>query len=750
MFTPFYRLILSRNSYTSTITRVYSISSASVSKIDSYNQVDYIKSIDDTTASNLDWLSVKNNILSMRGNLNKKNVDAVLLKVLVSSKNLIAASLFAQHLKSRHEELNLGSINSMLYMYSTIAKQRELTSEEKKFVLDTHKILYEKYKVLDSSTSEQLLQVLCGINEWEKALLVLEEIHLSAVPTHLAYSTMIATFFRLNKKKKALALIEQSIKYKRPLQHIAYEEWMKYIVRKYKDKKTIAKYLDEILKHIGTNWAVITESTAKQLRDLYISLDWESQFARIRKSDGQCSSCKDSLDRLTLSDEEFRTLQQNIKEKLIIGSDLLLKTTHDELKRFLESVERFAPYDVVLDGLNICYAANRGPHIDKLLLLENVVDYFVKKNKKILLLGRQHMLRWNKKTMDRIKFKTCSFLTDNLSQDDPFFITAAILSGPHTDIVSKDLLRGHKFNLKDDTLKQLFKRWQWQHQWMIFSTYQKGLIIQPPLQFTPCAQKQGTTWHIPFESETVAATAVVINLWLIMPPQVKSNSKQGKKGSKTEVSSNAPKPNQARSHNDIPTNARLRRNLERVEMLARPTSRRLRSLWDEKCAILPREKRDKIKSALEEDYFLSPEQTEQYFQAMQDPSRRWSGPAGLLNKKESPDKSKELRQRQKWLVNFSAQVAYRLCDYIAKGQKEMLVSNRLRSIADVVLERVAEILGEPKPTRTNPGRLPRFMVAISDRIAVWIENAVYRADAIEPLEAGGDEHMRLDAEKPFV
>lgn len=41
----------------------------------------------------------------------------------------------------------------------------------------------------------------------------------------------------------------------------------------------------------------------------------------------------------------------------------------------------------------------------------------------------------------------------------------------------------------------------------------------------------------------------------------------------------------------------------------------------------------------------------------------------------------------------SFQVAYHLCDYIAKGQKEMLVSNRLRSIADVVLERVAEILG---------------------------------------------------------
>ncbi|XP_047028063.1 uncharacterized protein LOC124636167 isoform X1 [Helicoverpa zea] len=198
--------------------------------------------------------------------------------------------------------------------------------------------------------------------------------------------------------------------------------------------------------------------------------------------------------------------------------------------------------------------------------------------------------------------------------------------------------------------------------------------------------------------------------------------------------------------------ARLRRNMERVEMLARPNSRRLRSLWDEKCAILPRDRRDKIKSALEEDYFLSPEQTEQYFQALNESSRRWSGPGGMVSRKEHVDRSKELRQRQKWLVNFSAQVAYRLCDYIAKGQKEMLVSNRLRAIADVVLERVAEILGEPKPTRTNPGRLPRFMVAISDRIAVWIENAVYRADASEPIGAvkGGDEHMRLDAEKPLI
>ncbi|KAJ2951773.1 hypothetical protein O0L34_g13938 [Tuta absoluta] len=202
-------------------------------------------------------------------------------------------------------------------------------------------------------------------------------------------------------------------------------------------------------------------------------------------------------------------------------------------------------------------------------------------------------------------------------------------------------------------------------------------------------------------------------------------------------------------------------DMDRVAALARPNARRLRSLWDENAAMMPKERRDKIKSALEEDYFLSPEQTEQYFQALTEASRRIPYGGGLagyggglqpLSAKENAARQRELQQRQKWLVNFSAQVAYRMCDYIAKGQREMLVSNRLRSIADVVLERVAEILGEPKPTRTHPGRLARFMVAISDRIAVWIENSVYRADArdYEPYQPGKDKHIRLDNEEPVI
>ncbi|XP_041981747.1 uncharacterized protein LOC121735110 [Aricia agestis] len=237
----------------------------------------------------------------------------------------------------------------------------------------------------------------------------------------------------------------------------------------------------------------------------------------------------------------------------------------------------------------------------------------------------------------------------------------------------------------------------------------------------------------------------------------RGKSRSGSEGSETEPKSTTSKHSNKSGENvKIVTNAtqviatdpsqrksRRRRNQERVEMLARPNARRLRTLWQEKCAVLPKERRDKIKSALEEDYFLTPEQTEQYFLALNETMKRRSL-AGADERKAEMERKRQLQQRQKWLVDFSAQVAYRLCDYVEKGQKEMLVTNRLRSIADVVLERVAEILGEPKPSRTHPGRLARFMVAVSDRIAVWIERAVYRADALDIEDTGADDHMRLD------
>lgn len=202
---------------------------------------------------------------------------------MVNCRKFEAALSFANHLKSNSEEMTLGSINGILGLYFEIGRTRKLSEEEKTFIKDAYKSLYEKYKVLDFSTCEKLVRALCVIDEWEKAMWVLEDIHLTSIPSHMAYSLLIGTLFKNNKKKKALEIMCESIKYRRPLQYEAFEEWINFIHRKYKDKKSILKQLGEIHDHVTRNYVVLDVNTAMKLKETYLNLGWNAEFTKIRK-----------------------------------------------------------------------------------------------------------------------------------------------------------------------------------------------------------------------------------------------------------------------------------------------------------------------------------------------------------------------------------------------------------------------------------------------------------------------------------
>lgn len=111
-----------------------------------------------------------------------------------------------------------------------------------------------------------------------------------------------------------------------------------------------------------------------------------------------------------------------MKEKLIVGSDMFLKTSPEELQKFLQFVERTAPYDIVLDALNIAYAVGKGSSDQRISALNNVADYFLEKNKKVLILGRKHMLKWHRGDLKKILDKTHSFFIDDMLVYKPILI----------------------------------------------------------------------------------------------------------------------------------------------------------------------------------------------------------------------------------------------------------------------------------------------------------------------------------------
>ncbi|KAI4904487.1 hypothetical protein NFI96_018924 [Prochilodus magdalenae] len=124
----------------------------------------------------------------------------------------------------------------------------------------------------------------------------------------------------------------------------------------------------------------------------------------------------------------------------------------------------------------------------------------------ILVLGRKHMLRpswnWDRHDINQIKQKSLCFFTENISEDDPFLLYAALHSGNHCNFVSRDLMRDHKACLPDSATRRLFFKWQRGHQ-LVVRGYVPGKRVrfQRTSTYDTIVQSTDTTWHIPYDED---------------------------------------------------------------------------------------------------------------------------------------------------------------------------------------------------------------------------------------------------------
>ena len=98
-------------------------------------------------------------------------------------------------------------------------------------------------------------------------------------------------------------------------------------------------------------------------------------------------------------------------------------------------------------------------------------------------------------------------ILDNVSQDDPFFIAAALHGGPNTLILTNDLLRQHNYALRDAYLQKMFTFWQMRSQvklhrnvhdprtpWLVFP---KRSVLRAVTWGEPDENGEYPSWHIP-------------------------------------------------------------------------------------------------------------------------------------------------------------------------------------------------------------------------------------------------------------
>ena len=324
-----------------------------------------------------------------------------------------------------------------------------------------------------------------------------------------------------------------------------YEEYLRYSIEKYRDSSTealdaLSKLFEYLRKHfvlisLKFYWVlhnILSENA--QIFDTKSSTNKNNKKCVQMKQNKfgdtlRCKNCRESIGSPHLSQRDIDLLKDNIMNRLIVSDDIYQNSDPQELKKFDAVLTQKETFDIVIDGLNVCGLASQGvkkgdtwkerrmnPRLyyqTQEFILLSVLKKLQEQELKPLLIHRKVLEKF--KNFKEIK-KLCQYvILDNTSNDDPFFIAAALNSGPKTYILTNDILRQHNTNLEDVYLRRIFSYWQMLSQvkvkWLSFITERpddKGIFKAEDGSFRKVqlyfpdnrvirASRNSNGWHIP-------------------------------------------------------------------------------------------------------------------------------------------------------------------------------------------------------------------------------------------------------------
>ena len=287
-----------------------------------------------------------------------------------------------------------------------------------------------------------------------------------------------------------------------------FEKYLRYCKKKYVDSPNEeADAISKLFEYMRAHFILISLEFFRVLEDILsetqpkmgseIISGVNEKCVRVKQNKfggpTKCKNCLQPISSPHLSQKDIDLLKENIMSKLILKDDVYLSTNPSELRMFDAVLAKSGSYDIIVDGLNVCGLAGNNRNDDfkkekdyytkekridmgyrrhQEFILQSVLEKLNERGLKPLLIHRKYLKKYrNIKEINKL----CQYvILETTSNDDPFFIAAALNSGPKTYILTNDMLRQHNNGLEDPYLQRIFSYWQMLAQvkckWLVFKT----------------------------------------------------------------------------------------------------------------------------------------------------------------------------------------------------------------------------------------------------------------------------------------
>eukprot|EP00058_Branchiostoma_floridae_P025132 XP_002610622.1 hypothetical protein BRAFLDRAFT_65812 [Branchiostoma floridae] len=365
----------------------------------------------------------------------------------------------------------------VLFSYLAICVRCEMYDEMFKVYAE----LRRTGKMLDPNLLATLIKGFCGTDRWKESLEFLKIVKVLGKAYSRHYNHIIIAAVEHGEKQFGMSLFEEMMSAGLTPSDECYGAVMRTL--------SLAEEEDRVynlFEEMRNNGEYPSQSLALHIKEWF---------------EGACATRLEGTD---LTDEEFHLLHDSVLRRVIHGKDIFRSTTPEELKKFLDFIKDRNDYDVVVDGLNVAYAfGSKQKKYSRTLL--KVVEHLVQQlGLHVLVLGRKHMKvttahgAWRRSDMDTIESLADLFLTDNVSKDDPYLLSATLSCGPHARFISGDFMRDHKA-LLDNFVQRLFLKWLRGHQMKLLSISYGAPIFSDVHTFDIVVQRTQNTWHFPYD-----------------------------------------------------------------------------------------------------------------------------------------------------------------------------------------------------------------------------------------------------------
>ena len=348
--------------------------------------------------------------------LTETSFDAVFMRMCVACRNYSIGKQFLDYLNQSGCQVNTATLARYLELCYHCKEEVKDKSEVERLC----QVIKSNSQYLSSDIKESLILGFSITDKWREGFQLLSEG--GGISTSLSMNAIVDCFIKSGQIDVAVAWMKKIFSSKRTVHDFIYEHWL----RKCADQEVGWKTFFDFLVESGV---FLNTSIVQQLKNLLENQPIDpfvGHFTTIDEDTGRCRSCKKLLQNQEISDDEFADLKKGLIDKVLLGTDVYLGSKPDELLRFQKFIQKTAPYDVVIDGLNVAYLGKNtfrypeavsdtiritcGIITNSLSLhfiqLSSVVNYFTNQNLRVLVLTREHLKIRRKATNSALVFAT--------------------------------------------------------------------------------------------------------------------------------------------------------------------------------------------------------------------------------------------------------------------------------------------------------------------------------------------------------